>query len=130
MITVEELKILCTDRLEDAKCLFKEGRLDGAFYLVGYAIELGLKRKICLQLKWSGYPNTRKEFENLTSFKTHNLDVLLHLSGVETEIKTNFFSEWSVVTSWNTEARYSSEKKSVELVEGMLAALEIILENL
>lgn len=56
MITLQDLKNLCTDRLEDAKTLLKANRYDGAVYLAGYVIELGLKHKICQTLGWEGYP--------------------------------------------------------------------------
>lgn len=130
MITLVELKILCTDRLEDAKTLFKAGRYDGAFYICGYVVEMGLKMKICQTLNWLGYPNTKKEFDNFTSFKTHNLEVLLHLSGIETKIKAQFLSEWSVVTSWEPEIRYLPQKQSSQNVELMLISSETLLKNL
>ncbi|TGN99919.1 hypothetical protein PN36_31770 [Candidatus Thiomargarita nelsonii] len=67
---------------------------------------MGLKARICRTLKWSGYPSTNKEFANYRSFKTHDLDVLLHLSGIEEKIKTIFFGDWSNVANLNPEARY------------------------
>ncbi len=130
MILVEELKNLCTDRLEDAKTLFNAGRYDGAFYICGYAVEIGLKMRICRTLGWEGYPKTKKEFESFSSFKIHNLEILLHLSGVEAQIKEKFFTQWSVVTSWDPEIRYSSEKQSAEAVKLMLTSSETLLNNL
>jgi hypothetical protein len=75
-------------------------------YLCGYAVELALKARICKTLKWHGYPETNKEFERLTSFKVHDLDVLLRLTGRESAVKASFFVEWSAVAAWNPEARY------------------------
>ena len=40
------------------------------------------------------------------SFKTHDLQTLLKLSGVEDKIKFNYLSDWSIVISWNPELRY------------------------
>jgi len=77
-------------RIKDAEVLLTAKRYDGAAYICGYALELGLKARICRTLKWSGYPSTNKEFANYRSFKTHDLDVLLHLSGIEEKIKTIF----------------------------------------
>ncbi|MCB0065385.1 MAG: HEPN domain-containing protein [Caldilineaceae bacterium] len=68
-------------RLEDAEVLLAANRYDGAMYLCGYAVELALKARICRTLKWAGYPSTRKEFEGYQSLRTHDLKVLLHLSG-------------------------------------------------
>jgi hypothetical protein len=55
-----------------------------------YRIELALKARICVTLKWTAFPETSKEFAGLSSFKIHDLDLLLHLSGVETKIKTRY----------------------------------------
>jgi hypothetical protein len=57
-------------------------------------------------LGWAGFPSTGKEFQDLQSFKTHKLDILLRLSGAETKIKVKFLSDWSVVATWDPEARY------------------------
>lgn len=130
MISVVELKNLCTDRLEDAKTLFKAGRYEGAFYLCGYVVEMGLKMRICQTLEWVGYPNTANEFKNFLSFKTHDLEVLLHLSGIETKVKAKFWSEWSSVISWNPEKRYSSEKQTAQNVELMLTSSQTLLKNI
>ncbi len=54
----------------------------------------------------SGYPQSGAEFKDYQSFKTHDLDVLLHLTGREQDIKTKFFAEWSAVAQWNPTARY------------------------
>jgi len=106
MITRTELKKIARARIKDAEVLLTAKRYDGAAYICGYALELGLKARICRTLKWSGYPSTNKEFANYRSFKTHDLDVLLHLSGIEEKIKTIFFGDWSNVANWNPEARY------------------------
>jgi hypothetical protein len=62
-------------------------------YLCGYAIELSLKARICRTLKWVGYPDTAREFENYKSFKTHDVDVLLRLSGIEDRINRDLLKE-------------------------------------
>lgn len=130
MISLDELQKLCTDRLEDAKTLFKAERYDGAFYICGYVVEMGLKKKICHTLGWMGYPKTSNEFKNFSSFKTHNLEVLLHLSGIEKKIKEKFLSEWSFVISWDPEIRYTSQKQTSESAELMLTSAETLLKNL
>ena len=84
---------------------FRQHRL-GAGYICGYAVELTLKARICDTLNWPGFPQTAKEFANYTSFKTHNLDVLLSLSGREQIIKQSHLVDWSFVRQWNPEDRY------------------------
>lgn len=89
-------------------------RYDGASYLCGYAVEVALKAKICEILKWKGFPSSNAEFRNYQSFKTHSLDVLLVLSGVEEKIKKRYFRSWSVVAEWDPEARYEPAGKVSE----------------
>ena len=63
--------------------------------------------KICQTLHWIGFPSTNKEFEKYKSLKTHDLDVLLSFTGIETIVKSTYFFEWSAVSVWNPEARYN-----------------------
>ena len=131
MLSRRELKQIARARLKDAEVLVGAKRYDGASYLCGYAVEVALKAKICETLKWKGFPSTRKEFENYQSFKTHSLDVLLALSGVEEKIKNRYLTEWSVVAEWDPEARYKpvgkvSEGDSrlmIESTRSLMAAL-------
>ncbi|RCR70169.1 HEPN domain-containing protein [Larkinella punicea] len=51
MLLKADLKRIAQARLHDAKVLLDAGRYDGATYLCGYAIELGLKLRICKTLK-------------------------------------------------------------------------------
>ena len=57
-------------------------------------------------MKWVGYPGSAREFENYKSFRTHDLDVLLRLSGIEDRINRDLLKEWSVVAQWSPESRY------------------------
>jgi hypothetical protein len=106
MLSRTELRKIARARLHDAEVLLYAKQYDGAVYLCGYAVEMALKARICKTLHWAGYPSTRGEFQDFQSFRTHNFDVLLSLSGVEQHIKTNFLAEWSAVAGWDPEARY------------------------
>ena len=91
-------------RLKDSEILCERNRFDGSVYLCGYAVELALKYRICKSLNWKEFHGESKA---LNSFKTHNLDTLLLLSGVERKIKRYNISEWSVVVDkWSEENRY------------------------
>ena len=114
MLSRRELNQIARARLKDAEVLLEAKRYDGASYLCGYAVEVGLKAKICETLKWKGFPSTNKEFANYRSFKTHSLDVLVTLSGVEEKIKKRYLVEWSVVAEWDPEARYKPAGKVSE----------------
>ena len=106
MLKTQELDDIAKARLDDAEVLFQAQRYDGAVYLCGYAVEIGLKARICKTLSWAGYPSTKAEFQNLQSLRTHSLDVLLTLSGVEATVKTSCLKEWSAVAKWEPEVRY------------------------
>lgn len=107
MISPTELTSIARARLKDAQALLLAGRYDGSLYLCGYSVELALKARICRTLKWHGFPSTNKEFEGYHSFRTHNLDVLLHLSGAEKKIKEpRHIVAWSEVCKWDPAARY------------------------
>jgi len=106
VISVQDLEDIARARLEDSEVLYEAKRYDGAAYLCGYVVELALKAKICDTLGWKGFPETKREFENYRSFRTHSLDVLLSLTGVEQEVKTKLLAEWSIVAKWDPEVRY------------------------
>jgi len=107
MIPVTELNKIAQARLEDAKALLQAGRYDGATYLCGYAVEVALKARICRILNWPEFPTTGGEFQAYKSFQTHELDVLLRLSGQESGIKQQHFDLWNKVKVWKAESRYN-----------------------
>ena len=106
MIHRTELRKLVRARLKDAQVLCTHRRYAGAVYLCGYAVELALKARICQTLRWAGFPETTQEMQHYRSFIVHNLDVLLHLSGIEERIKTQHLAAWSIVAKWEPALRY------------------------
>jgi HEPN domain-containing protein len=131
MISVSELDRIAQARLEDAKVLLGAGRYDGAAYLCGYAVEVALKARICRTLNWPEFPSTGGEFQAYKSFQTHELDVLLRLSGQEASIKQQYFAQWNVVAVWKVDSRYNVIGSIQRLdVEGMIYASEQLLKVL
>jgi HEPN domain-containing protein len=120
MLNRSDLIKIARARIKDGEILLKSHRYDGAIYLCGYAVEIALKESICRTLGWSGYPSATKEFANYQSFRTHNLDVLLRLSGSEHKIRTEYLAEWSAVAEWDPEIRYkpigSATEQGAELM--------------
>ncbi|NGX52823.1 MAG: hypothetical protein KR126chlam5_01128 [Candidatus Anoxychlamydiales bacterium] len=129
-LTIEDLENLSKQRLKDAEVLYAAGRYDGAFYICGYAVELALKKKICITLGWDGYPGRGKGSEKYKSFKTHKFEDLLHFSGVEKKINKQFLSEWSIVMKWDPEIRYSSKKQTDGDAENLINSAKILLKCL
>ena len=131
MVSILELRGIARGRLRDAEVLLAAGRYDGAIYLCGYAIETALKARICRTLKWPGYPDTRREFEGYQSFRTHDLEILLHLSGIEDKIKTNHFNDWNTVLQWDPNIRYraigsTSSQAATEMIQSTKALLGVL----
>lgn len=108
MIAITELDQIAHARIADARALLVAGRCDGASYLCGYAVEVALKARICRILNWVGFPSTTAEFQHYRSFQTHELEVLLRLSGQELRIKQHHFTLWDAVAFWKVEARYNA----------------------
>jgi len=122
-----ELKKIAWARLKDAQCLYQNKRYDGAVYLCCYAVELGLKARICRTLKWQTFDPSGP----LQAFKTHSFDLLLSLSGIEVKIKTSHLKQWSRVGTWEPDLRYkpvgsATKDEARELIEAAEALLRIL----
>jgi HEPN domain-containing protein len=122
-----ELKTLCRERLKEAKVLYEYKLYDGSFYLAGYVIELAFKARIC-KILGTDYPESG---EISRSYKTHELDNLLKLSGLYTsfdhDIPQNAALKvsWSVVKSWSEAYRYSPKgTNSQQDVRDLIEAIE------
>ena len=131
MLHQEEIENIAAARIKDAEALIAASRYGGAVYLCGYAVELGLKARICKTLNWPGYPSTGGEFNDYKSFKTHNLEVLLHLTGIEQQIREELIVEWSNVATWSPESRYNPVGDTeLAKAESMLSSAKMLLEDL
>lgn len=131
MLKKADIKNIAKGRYEDAEVLFNNKRYDGSFYLCGYVIEFGLKHRICETLNWDGYPSANEFKEGLLSFKTHDLGILLKLSGKEKFIKSKFLAQWSIVENWDPEKRYEPIGNiNPKTAKMMLNSSKIILDKL
>ena len=131
MLRTAELRAIAAARLDDARSLFDAGHYDGVVYLCGYAVELALKARICDTLNWEGYPETNREFQDYQTFRTHNLKVLLRLSGAENRITDDMPDTWQKVSDWNPDLRYRvpgrvSESEAATLLEQMRQVAEAV----
>jgi HEPN domain-containing protein len=131
MILRDQLRRLAQGSLTDAEILLHNQRWKGAYYLCGYAVEIALKERICHTLNWDGYPASGGEFTGYASFKTHDLDILLRLSGWEKPIRTHYRAAWYAIRDWKPEVRYAAAEDSVEdHATQMLINARIVLEAL
>jgi HEPN domain-containing protein len=124
-LTRDDFRQIARARLKDAKALLAGKRYDGGLYLCGYAVEMALKARICRTLSWDVWP---KEYK---TFWTHDLDVLLNLTGREKPIKANLMAEWSIATKWEAGMRYlpPGQATAVELKK-MIDATSVLLKAL
>ena len=101
---------LSTHRVREAKVLLDNECYEGAYYLLGYAVECGFNACIAKQTQRYDFPD--KNLAN--SIYTHDLNTLLRFSGLEQEhrkeCKNNpgFESNWAIAKDWKEDSRYST----------------------
>jgi HEPN domain-containing protein len=131
MLDQKEIIKIAEARLIDTKVLLSNKRFDGAVYLCGYAVELGLKSSICKTLGLCGFPETKTELKKYPKLWTHDLDELLKLSGIEAKVKKSYLAEWSLVSQWRPELRYQPIGNISEIdAKQMLIAVNNLLKIL
>ena len=104
-----ELQQLSHQRRRDAKVLLDAGNYSGAYYLLGYAVECGIKAAIARNVQRHDFPdlNTVRD-----SYK-HNLEGLLKTAGLWPHLTTAMAASqslqvnWAVVKDWDVESRYT-----------------------
>ncbi len=98
------------EKLEDARLLLDHGRYSNAYYLAGYAVEIGLKACIARQFGAEAIPD--RSFVN--AIYSHNFRTLVNLAGLAGELKDReaessaFAANWVLVNEWTPEARYAA----------------------
>ena len=103
-----DLQAIAESKLEDAILLLNNRRFSSAYYLSGYAIEIGLKACIAKQFTADVIPD--KTFVN--EIYKHNLKGLVGVAGLTTALKQtedvdqNFSTHWALVAQWTPESRY------------------------
>ena len=104
-----DFKILAELRSEEARILLGKGKLQGAYYLAGYAVECALKACIAKKTKRFEFP---AKAEYIRKLYTHELDKLLSLAGLDAQLNKDmgankvFEANWSTVKDWTEESRY------------------------
>lgn len=103
-----DLQILSDYRVREAQILFEHGCFDGAYYLLGYAIECALKSCITKQIKAFELPDKKL----VNDIYTHDLEKLLNLSGLKPKLDSDAVYNpdlkinWAVVKDWSEQSRY------------------------
>lgn len=96
-----ELQQLAQDRVEDAQALLAAGRWAGAFHLIGYAAEAGLKSCILAYIERTG--NIFKDRKSLDSIKdcwTHDLGKLVDIADLKQELEDTLKANPAFAKFW------------------------------
>lgn len=108
-VTRADFQQLATVRLAEAKALLDGELWDGAYYLAGYAVEVGLKACIIKRVQATDAFLDRKFSERCY---THNFVELLELTGLKDVWKVAkaadaiFFNNWRSAIVWTEQKRY------------------------
>ncbi len=97
-------------KLDDAIILLKSGRYSNAYYLAGYAVEIGLKACIAAQISAEAIPD--KAF--IKNIMNHQFRTLVGLAGLAGSLKDQedkdqtFATNWAIASQWEPDARYEA----------------------
>ncbi len=152
MILMQTLNFLINQKKRDAEVLYDGKRFASAVYIYGYAIEIALKKRICLTLGFTqGFPETQSEldyyikrvtsnqvrsagiqfaFKRVGEIRSHNLSQLLYYSGKELAVNQQFLAEWNAVSKWNPEQRYLRRQTREKTAADFFKAARLIINEL
>lgn len=128
-----DLQTLAGLRVKEGKTLLDNGCYQGAYYVLGYAIECALKACIAKETREFDFP----EKKLVNDSHTHDLSKLLGLSRLTDEMnharKANktLDTYWSLVVAWDEDARYvttASKELATDLHEAITDPTSGVLE--
>lgn len=138
MLTKEELRRTAWSKQLAAKALVKHKMWGDAAYTCGYAVELMLKARICVDRKLAGFPESRPEFKHLKTTKgldlqTHDFECLLNMTTLASHVKQGCLKEWGACLQWGPAMRYQpmgtiTEVSATELIRSAVVIIRRIAE--
>lgn len=108
MLAKNDLKTLSQARIDDAIVLYQAGKSSSAYYLAGYAIELGIK--VCISDLFQSGVIPDKGLVNATY--GHDIEKLVNTAGLKPALQeqlkndAQFAAYWGIVCKWNEQSRY------------------------
>jgi hypothetical protein len=103
-----DLETLVDVRVKEAKLLPDNKCYEGAYYLLGYALECAIKACIAKQVREHDFPD--KQLANASY--THKLGDLLGVAGLKQKLQEkektdeDFKLNWAVANRWSEDVRY------------------------
>ncbi len=122
-----DLQALAGVRVQEASALVGSGLFAGGYYLLGYAVECAFKSCIAKEIHEHDFPDRKL----LNESHTHDLQKLLNLSGLKTQLEDasavdpDLATNWAVVKDWSEQARYElniAEKTARDLLTAITDA--------
>lgn len=122
-VTRADLQRMADEKLADAKILLAASKWSNAYYLAGYAVELGLKACVAKLFKADAIPD-KKLVEQ--TYK-HDLRELVGTANLGPDFLAKqtdaaFVEKWGVVKDWSEQARY--KELSEADARALMAAIE------
>lgn len=107
-MTRTDFQNLAKLRLTDARTLIERGRFDAAYYILGIAVECGLKS--CIARKTQRYDFPNRDLANQSY--THEVTRLVKAAGLDQTLDAAlstdsvFNANWLTVKDWSVDSRY------------------------
>ena len=105
-----DLRANAQAKLDDAIFLLQHKRFSNAYYLAGYAVEIGLKACIAAQIAAETIPDKAL----LKRVLDHNFQGLVGLAGLAADLREredndpDFAANWAIVSEWSPDIRYEA----------------------
>ncbi len=121
-----DLQALADMRVADAIVLIHGGRWQAAYYLLGYAVECGLKACAAKQFRRDEVPDKTV----VNDFYTHRMNRLLAISGVKdrleerAHVEPEFSINWTTVASWSEVSRYDHSISEAQTKDMLIAVTD------
>jgi HEPN domain-containing protein len=103
-------QMLAEERIVAAQALLAAQQWSSAYYPAGYAVEFGLKSCILVHVEKTGAIFREKKFSEYCW--SHDVEELLELAGLETQLDADMtanpllWTNWRTVKAWNESSRY------------------------
>ena len=121
-----DLQTLARRRLKESKVLLDNRCYEGAFYLVGYAVECAVKACIAKQMRKGHFPPTRAFVDTCYIHDLARLFRTADLWGAfEADMLANaaLANNWQTIKPWNETKRYDPAKLTRAAAEGAYAGV-------
>jgi hypothetical protein len=111
-------------RLKEGQILLSEELFDGAYYLLGYALECAFKACISKQTKEHDFPPDRRAVEAMYKHRASELlkaSTLQHEHEKAKQANPVFADSWKTVEVWSEQSRYQTGKSKNEVADFLSA---------